>query len=65
MDIRRINDDRQFQDGGLTEPEGLAALREAREASNALLRAADDVINRVLSRDSEQFLEQARQHRGQ
>jgi hypothetical protein len=65
MDIRRINDDRQFQDGGLPEPEGLSALRQAREESDALLRAADDVINRVLSRDSEEFLQQARQHGGQ
>lgn len=65
MDNRRINDNRQFQGGGLSEPEGLDSLRQAREESDALLRAADDVINRVLSRDSEQFLQQARQHGGQ
>jgi hypothetical protein len=64
MDNRRINDDRQFQSGP-AEPEGLSALRQASEKSDALLRAADDVINRVLSRDSEQFLQQARQHGGQ
>ena len=65
MDNRRIHDARPFDDGGLAEPEGLGALRQARAESDALLRAADDAINRVLSRDSQQFLQQVRQHGGQ
>ena len=61
----RINDDKPPQDSSFTEPEGLGVLRHAREQSENLLRAADDAINRVLSRDSEQFLREARQHGGQ
>ena len=65
MDTQRINEHQARQNSDLAEPERLAALRQARQQSEALLRAADDVINRVLSRDSEQFLRQARQHGGQ
>ena len=65
MDTQRINNYQPFQNSDLAEPEGLDALQQVRQQSDALLRAADDVINHVLSRDSEQFLLQARQHGGQ
>ncbi|HYB61524.1 MAG TPA: hypothetical protein VEH50_08600 [Methylomirabilota bacterium] len=67
MDNQRIRqtDSPKLQSDVLAEPEGMEALREARKGSRALLRAADDVIKRVLSRNSEQFLEEARQHGGQ
>jgi hypothetical protein len=65
MDNQRIHHDRPNDNGGPLEPDGLDALRQARAESDALLRAADDAINRVLSRDSRQFLEQVRQHGGE
>lgn len=65
MDNLLINDDRLLQSGGPAEPEGLGALRQARAESDALLRAADDAINRVLSRNSERYLQEARQHGGE
>jgi hypothetical protein len=40
-------------------------LQRVRSETDALLEAADEAINRVLSNDSQQFLEQSRQHGGQ
>ncbi len=42
-----------------------AAFSRAKEDTDALLRAAGDAINRALSRDPAEFLEQARQHGGE
>jgi hypothetical protein len=42
-----------------------AELQRVRSETDALLEAADEAINRVLSNDSQQFLEQSRQHGGQ
>ena len=40
-------------------------LHRVRSETDALLEAADEAIDRVLSNDSQQFLMQARQHGGQ
>ena len=40
-------------------------LQRVRSETDALLEAADEAIDRVLSNDSQQFLEQSRQHSGQ
>jgi hypothetical protein len=42
-----------------------SALSRAQEDTDALLHAAGDAINRALSRDPAEFLEQARQHGGE
>jgi hypothetical protein len=65
MDKLRINQPSPHENSGSQEPEGLSALRQAREQSDAFLRAADEAIQRVLSRNSERFLQEARQHGGQ
>ena len=65
MDTRRISCDRKLRGDMLTEPEGMEALRKAREDSRALLRATDGVLKRVLSRDNAQFLQEAKQTGGQ
>jgi hypothetical protein len=39
--------------------------QQARSDVDALLQAADEAINRVLSKDSQRFLEESRQHGGQ
>ena len=60
------NDDEHLQRlRGGEEPSGSSSLRQAREDADSLLRAADDAINRALSRDSGEFLQQARQHGGE
>ena len=68
MPLRQMNpnDDEHLQrlQGG-EEPSGSASLRQAREDADSLLRAADDAINRALSHDSNEFLQQARQHGGE
>jgi len=46
-------------DGGVDDTDA------ARESAENLLRAADDVIARALSRDSERFLQATRQAGGQ
>ena len=68
MPIRQhtnLNDDEHQHARAVEEPAGAARLRQAQEDADALLRAADDAINRALSRDSNEFLRQARQHGGE
>lgn len=65
MEELRINANRPLLNSGIGEPEGLSALQQARQETDAMLQAAEDVINRILSRDSNHFLQQARQHGGQ
>ena len=65
MDNLRIDEQSPHENSGFEEPEGLSALRQVREESDGFLRAADDAIKRVLSRNSERFLQEARQHGGQ
>ncbi len=65
MEQRQRIYDAQQVGNGHGEPADIGALRGAQEETDALLRAADDVINRVLSRDNDLFLRQTRQHGGQ
>jgi hypothetical protein len=68
MTNRRLTHTNNTSDGtGGDSPNPLdaAALSRAQEDTDALLRAAGDAINRALSRDPAQFLEQARQHGGE
>lgn len=51
--------------GNPSELSDVAMLRRAQEETDALLQAADDAINRALSHDPIEFLEQARQHGGE